>query len=543
MVRFHLALLGATLASLAVAGSAVGQKSAWVPDRGDGTFVNPVIHADYSDPDVVRVGDDYYMTSSSFNCAPGLPILHSRDLVNWRIINHALKRQIPEDVFRVPQHGKGCWAPSFRFHKDRYWIYYPDPDFGIYVITASDPAGEWSAPVLVKGGKGLIDPCPLWDADGQVYLMHAWARSRAGFANVLTVVKLNPEGTRAIDDGRVVIDGANFPGYTTIEGPKFAKRAGYYYIFAPAGGVKEGWQSVFRSRSVYGPYEARIVLERGSTPVNGPHQGAWIDTPSGEDWFMHFQDKEAYGRVVHLQPMVWRDDWPVMGADPEGDGKGEPVPTFRKPGVRTALARFEPQTTDEFDAKALGLQWQWQANPGENWVSLEAKRGSLRLFAQPAPAPDSLWLAPNLLMQKWTAPEFVATTRLDLGGALVGETAGLVVFSLDYAWIAVTKNPKGFRLAVRTNLDARGGASEKELAGVDSPKSVAYLRATIMAGGKVQFSHSGDNRRFTPLGDVFTAKPGHWIGAKIGLFIIAPPGASATGHVDADWFRVTGPAS
>src|SRR6185436_6322009 len=130
-------------------------------------------------PDVVRTGDDYYMVSSSFNCAPGLPILHSKDLVNWRIINHALKRQVPEDVFKVPQHGKGRWAPSFRFHDGRYWIYYPDPDFGIYLVTAKDPAGEWSAPVVVKAGKGLIDPCPLWDDDGTLYLVHAFARSRA----------------------------------------------------------------------------------------------------------------------------------------------------------------------------------------------------------------------------------------------------------------------------------------------------------------------------------------------------------------------------
>lgn len=244
-----------------------------------------------------------------------------------------------------------------------------------------------------------------------------------------------------------------------------------------------------------------------------------------------------------MQPMVWRDDWPVMGADPDGDGRGEPVPTFRKPGVKTSLARFEPQTTDEFDAKALGPQWQWQASPGENWLSLEAKRGSLRLFAQPAPAADSLWLAPNLLMQKWTAPEFVATTRLEVGGAVVGETAGLVVFGLDYAWIGVTRNPKGYRLAVKANIDARSGGGEKEIAGLDFPKSVLYLRASIVAGGRVRFSHSADNRRFTPLGDVFTAKPGHWIGAKIGFFAIAPPDAARTGHVDIDWFRVAGPAS
>ena len=139
----------------------------WNPNRPDGTFTNPVIHADYSDPDVVRTGSDYYMVSSSFSAVPGLPILHSRDLVNWSLVNHALRRLVPEDVFRVPRHGAGVWTPSIRHHAGKYWIYYPDPDFGIYVITATDPRGEWSTPVLVKGGKGLIDPCPLWDDDGR----------------------------------------------------------------------------------------------------------------------------------------------------------------------------------------------------------------------------------------------------------------------------------------------------------------------------------------------------------------------------------------
>jgi len=526
---------------MTVAASAIAQKSPWVPDLGDGTFKNPVLHADYSDPDVIRTGDDYYMVSSSFNCAPGLPILHSRDLVNWRIINHALKRQVPEEVFKVPQHGKGCWAPSFRFHDGRYWIYYPDPDFGIYVTTAANPAAEWSAPVLVKAGKGLIDPCPLWDDDGHLYLVHAWAKSRAGFANVLTMLKLSPDGTRTLDEGRIVIDGADFPGYTTIEGPKMYKRGGFYYIFAPAGGVKEGWQSVFRSRSIYGPYEARIVLERVATAINGPHQGAWVDTASGENWFLHFQDKDAYGRVVHLQPMKWRDDWPVMGADPDGDGKGEPVLTYRKPSVRTPVAPSEPQTSDEFNAPALGFQWQWQANPQDAWWSLSKKPGSLRLFSQPAPSTDSLWLAPNLLLQKFPAPEFTVTTRLDFHSAREGESAGLVVFGLDYAWIGITRTAGGARLDVKENHDARGGGLEKGGVGAELASSVVYLRVTVDAGGKGRFWYSLDRERFAQLGAVFTATPGHWIGAKVGLFARAPVGAVRTGYVDTDWFRVSGP--
>ena len=190
------ALVAAALSCLACpAGRAPAPP--WLPDLGDGQYRNPVLHADYSDPDVVRVGADYYMVASSFHCAPGIPILHSRDLVNWRIVGHALRRQVPEEVFAVPQHGKGCWAPALRFHDGKFWIYYPDPDFGIYLTTAADPAGEWSPPVLVKAGRGLIDPCPLWDDDGPVYLVHAWAKSRAGFNNVLTLVRLSADGRRA----------------------------------------------------------------------------------------------------------------------------------------------------------------------------------------------------------------------------------------------------------------------------------------------------------------------------------------------------------
>ena len=254
----------------------------WVADLGNGMYRNPVLNADYSDPDAIRVGDDFYLVSSSFEDIPGLPILHSRDLVNWTLIGHALLRQPPFEVFAKPQHGNGVWAPAIRYHKGEFYIYYPDPDYGIYLVKARNAAGPWSDPVLVEGGKGLIDPCPLWDDDGH---------------------ELDP----------------------TFEGPKLYKRNGYYYIFAPAGGVTTGWQLVLRSKNIYGPYERKVVMDQGSTAVIGPHQGAWVTTKTGEDWFLHFQDKGPYGRVMHLQPMKWLAGWPVIGAHKDRGGKGEPV--------------------------------------------------------------------------------------------------------------------------------------------------------------------------------------------------------------------------
>ncbi|HVF29745.1 MAG TPA: glycoside hydrolase 43 family protein, partial [Pyrinomonadaceae bacterium] len=236
----------AAVALLVICSSSFAQtpfvSKVWVADNGDGTYKNPIIHADYSDPDVVRVGGDYYMTASSFNAAPGLPILHSKDLVNWRLINYVFEEQEPRDVFGSAQHGGGVWAPSIRFHKGEFYIYYPDPDFGIYMTKTKDPAGKWSKPLLIKAGKGWIDPCPLWDDDGQAYLVSAFAGSRSGIKTILIISRMNPEGTRLIDDGVLVFDGHD--KHPTVEGPKFYKRDGYYYIFAPAGGVATGWQLV-----------------------------------------------------------------------------------------------------------------------------------------------------------------------------------------------------------------------------------------------------------------------------------------------------------
>jgi beta-xylosidase len=207
------------------------KSSVWVADNGNGTFKNPVINADYSDPDAVRVGDDYYMIASSFDAVPCIPILHSKDLVNWTIIGHALKHQPPYEVFNKTQHGNGVWAPAIRYHNDEFYIYYPDPDFGIYLIKAKNISGPWSEPHLVEAGKGLIDPCPLWDDDGKAYLTHAYAGSRAGVKSIIVVKEMSKEGNKIIGDAVLVFDGHTQD--PTAEGPKFYKRNGYYYILRP----------------------------------------------------------------------------------------------------------------------------------------------------------------------------------------------------------------------------------------------------------------------------------------------------------------------
>jgi beta-xylosidase len=513
--------------------------SVWQPDLSTGLYKNPIIHADYSDPDAIRVGDTFYMTSSSFNSAPGLPLLQSRDMINWELVGHALPQQIPLDVFTKPQHGKGVWAPCLRYHDNKFWIFYPDPDFGIYVMTAEKFAGPWSTPHLLLPGKGIIDPTPLWDDDGQAYLLHAWAKSRAGINNLLTLRRMSPDAKTILDtQGKVVIDGNKIPNYKTLEGPKFYKHNGYYYVFAPAGGVEIGWQSVFRSKNIEGPYEDKIVMEQGKSPTNGPHQGAWVQARDGSDWFFHFQDKRAYGRIVHLQPMQWLNNWPVIGEDKNNTGIGEPVTQYKKP-VAGSFAIKNPAASDEFSSPNLGFQWQWNANWKSDWYSLSQEKNKLRLFAVKDESylqNKNLWDAPSLLLQKLPAEKFVVTTAFDTRNLQAGDSAGLIMYGFDYQWIGVKVNPQGQQLLVVKCEKAESNCQEQTLAKVAINQSNIQLRMSVSEGGKTQFSYNINDNKFTDLGESFTASMGRWVGAQMGLFSL---GGESKSFVDIYYFRVT----
>jgi beta-xylosidase len=514
---------------------AISSNDVWVADNGDGTYTNPILNSDYSDPDVIRVEDKFYMTASSFNCIPGLPILESSDLVNWKLIGYGLRKQPPFEVYDKPQHGNGVWAPCIRYRNNEFYIYYPDPDYGIYCIKASTAQGPWSDPVLVKPGKGLIDPTPLWDEDGKVHLVYALAGSRAGVKSVLLVCTMDSKGLLVNNDDVLILDGHQ--DEPTIEGPKIYKKNSYYYIFAPAGGVATGWQTVLRSRTILGPYEKKKVLEQGTSSVNGPHQGAWVQTQTGEDWFFHFQDKGAYGRVVHLEPMQWKNDWPIIGIDADKNGIGEPVSRYKKPNVGKSFPITSLITSDEFNQPQLGLQWQWHANPKLNWA-FPTNLGYFMLNCIPKPKEAiNLWEIPNLLLQKFPADEFIATTQFTFNPHFDDEELNFLVMGLDYSSLRVKQVEGKIILSqiVCKNADKKG--LENEIVSLPLKTNSIYLRVKVIKNGICTFFYSEDGVNFKEIGIPFTAREGKWIGAKLGFVALRNGFINDAGNSKIDWIR------
>ena len=547
MKRKHLLLM---MLALPMAALAQYKSQVWSPDNGNGTYTNPVINADYSDPDVCVAGEDYYLTASSFNCIPGLPILHSKDLVNWEIVGHAVKELEPKQEFDRPSHGNGIWAPSIRYHNGEFYIYWGDPDYGVFMVKAKDPAGEWSKPLCVIPGKGLIDTTPLWDDDGRCYLVNAYANSRSRFASVIAIRELSADGTKPIGNPVIIYDG-NGTESRTCEGPKIYKRDGWYWVMFPAGGVPTGFQVAMRSKNPFGPYESKVVLAQGKTKINGPHQGAWVHTKFGEDWFLHFQDKEAYGRVVHLQPVTWKDNWPVTGIDKDGDYCGEPVTTYRKPKTSGKVQVVNPAESDEFSDTRLGLQWQWHANYNETF-GMPTAFGSYRVYTHKVSEKfQNLWEVPNLLLQKTPADKFTATTKIRFTSKDQNQTGGLLMMGLDYSGLVVKRVGNDFQLLQISCKSAdKGKPQTEQLIATLKPTAVdqidyqpgthidIYMRMSVN-DGKMHFSYSLDGKKYTKCGTEFTMREGKWIGAKIGFVAYEPGQKTNRGGIDADWFRVT----
>lgn len=547
MKRKHLLLM---MLALPMAALAQYKSQVWSPDNGNGTYTNPVINADYSDPDVCVAGEDYYLTASSFNCIPGLPILHSKDLVNWEIVGHAVKELEPKQEFDRPSHGNGIWAPSIRYHNGEFYIYWGDPDYGVFMVKTKDPAGEWSKPLCVIPGKGLIDTTPLWDDDGRCYLVNAYANSRSRFASVIAIRELSADGTKPIGNPVIIYDG-NGTESRTCEGPKIYKRDGWYWVMFPAGGVPTGFQVAMRSKNPFGPYESKVVLAQGKTKINGPHQGAWVHTKFGEDWFLHFQDKEAYGRVVHLQPVTWKDNWPVMGVDKDGDYCGEPVTTYRKPNTSGKVQVVNPAESDEFSDTRLGLQWQWHANYNETF-GMPTAFGSYRVYTHKVSEKfQNLWEVPNLLLQKTPADKFTATTKIRFTSKDQNQTGGLLMMGLDYSGLVVKRVGNDFQLLQISCKSAdKGKPQTEQLIATLKPTAVdqidyqpgthidIYMRMSVN-DGKMHFSYSLDGKKYTKCGTEFTMREGKWIGAKIGFVAYEPGQKTNRGWIDADWFRVT----
>ena len=485
------------------------------------TYKNPVLFADYSDPDVIRDGNDFYLIASSFHFVPGIPILHSRDLVHWEIAGHVVPRlnmSPAYDLRNGDRYAGGIWAPSVRFHNGLFYVYFPTPAEGIFVSTAPRMTGPWTEPLAVISGSGMEDPCPFWDDDGSAYLIH----SRLG-AGPLILHRMAADGKSVLDEGKVIVrDPKNLP---TLEGPKFYKRNGWYYIFAPMGGVGQGSQAVLRSRFIGGPYEHRIVLAQGATDINGPHQGGYIETPDGRGWFLHFQLRGAHGRIVHLEPVVWKDNWPVIGQALPESQTGEPVPTGPLPLLISAVTRKRPQTSDDFNAAALSPLWEWNHNPDPAGWSLTEHKGYLRL--KPSFSADLLH-ARNTLTETPQDEAFEFTTSLRVDHLADGDHAGLSMFDKTQTSLAVVQKD-GVRQLVFTSLSS-------ETPGPIVSAKIVELRVSLM-NETTSYTYSLDSgKTFLPLGQAVKAVFSWWKGARPALFAFTTNTQSAkSNYVDVDW--------
>lgn len=469
-----------------------------------------IVYADYSDPDVCEDGNGgYWLTASSFQCAPGLPILHSDDLAHWKLVNYALQALVPADRYADVQHGCGVWAPCIRRHGDTYYIYWGDPDYGIFMVKTKNPAGTWDAPVLVVEGKGLIDPSPLWDDDGRMYLVNGWANSRCGFNSVLTVRELSADGTVALSNPVLVYDGLS-EGNHTIEGPKFYHRDGYYYILAPAGGVEKGHQLALRSKSVYGPYESKKVFDR-----EGIHQGGWVDGR-----FVCFQERGAYGRVLHLLDVCMKDGWPMM-----------------------RVSKADKPCHLAYDVPALAYQWH------SNYDQLYgfASHDGCRVYGHYVDSSFvNFWSVPNLYMKKFEMETFTDTLSATVTAVADGQQSGFIIMGRDYARLAFEFSDGEFVIKYVTCNDADKGKAERTetLAKVKARKYNAGakdcyacnvdFRISCAKGAVCSLSYSVDGGPFMSVANAFQAREGKWIGAKYGVFSIAKQG-SGRGWIDLNY--------
>ena len=484
-------------------------------DQGNGTYVNPILNADYSDPDVIRVDNKYYMVASDFHFI-GMQILESDDMVNWKLISQVYDR------FNFPQYdtndryGGGSWAPSIRYHDGKFWVFFCTPNEGLFMSNATDPAGPWATLVNVKNISGWEDPCPLWDDDGNTYL----GRSQLGGGPII-IHKMNANGTQLLDNGTTVYEGP------TAEGTKLFKKDGYYYISIPEGGVSTGWQTILKSTSIYGPYEKKVVLEQGITKVNGPHQGALVDTPEGEWWFYHFQSKEPQGRIVHLQPVTWKDGFPEIGIDLDMNGIGEPVKEWTKPNTGKSSEVFAPQTSDEFSSEQKGLQWQFNHNPVNDYWSLTERPGYLVIKAQKA---DKLKSSKNMFTQKVMGYHGEASTELDCSKLTEGQRAGLCNIGNKYNAIGVQKTSGKNYIYVEMD-----GTAE-QIKELPSETTTVYFKVFLNGNmNKQQLYYSLDNVDFIACKDSYALHSGDWKGTRVGIFTYNIN--NSTGEADFNWFH------
>lgn len=500
----------------------------WTPNNGNGTFTNPLLWGDWPDPDVIRVGDEFYMVSTSMHYVPGCPILKSKNLVDWEMAGYAVERY-DEDPRYDLQGGSlylnGSWACSIRHHNGRFYVFFCTPygwgrETGHFsVCEAKSPEGPWTRTIFPEY---LYDPGVLFDDDGRIYVVHGQGD--------LYVTELNADLKSVKGEPRRIWQGAvsNRKGdrHGGAEGSHVYKINGMYYITCPAGGT-EGWQVCLRSKSIYGPYECKVIMDDNTSyPPNGLHQGGMVQLENGDWWFIIMQDRGPIGRVPHLVPVTWQDGWPMLGVN------GRDAITYPLPDVKRQGPIKIPATSDEFNRTQLGLQWQWNHNPDPTRWSLTERKGHLRLHASQATA---LNMARNTLTQRVQGPLSEGTVEMDVSGLKDGNTAGFGIFQQPYAYLAVTQQNGRRRLGYYENDSLLATLSDNLTA------SKVWLRArTTDKDFTARFYYSLDGTHYLPVDHVFQMGLGlPWTANRFALFNFSRTAEGVGGAADFNWFHYT----
>jgi beta-xylosidase len=495
-------------------------------DQGDGTYANPVLPADFSDLDAIAVGDTFYAISSTMQYSPGMTVLASQDLVNWKILGGVVPDLTVIDPElnwdRMNRAGRGIWAGAIRYHAGRFWVYFTTPDQGIFMSTAKDAAGPWTTVQLVMRDPGWDDTCPFWDDDGQMYLVttHFAAEGPSATKYNIHLFKLTADGASIVPGSDRIIHQSR-----GSEANKLFKWNGLYYHYysevRPEGRVA----MMDRAKSLDGPWETRQIIHVHGTVDKEPNQGGIVQAPGGNWWFFTHQGRGDWeGRAAVLLPVEWIDGWPVLGK-PGPDGIGGMVWRDRKP------VEGQPQTAvvtgDDFSTPTLRPEWQWNYQPRAGMWSLTERKGFLRLHAFAPLRPDDLKAVGGVLTQRaFRSRQNEVTVKLDVSGMVDGQEAGLSHFARTFASLGVVQSG-GVRTISANNNGAR-------TAGPVLQQSSLWLRSTWGFDGVSQFAYSLDGASFVPIGDPYQLTWGSYRGDRVGLFTV---NAKTAGWADFAAFR------
>jgi beta-xylosidase len=485
-------------------------------DNGNGTYTNPVIAADFPDPDVIKVADSYYMVTTTMFVFPGVTVLKSHDLVNWEYCSNAVPRFDFSPCYNLDnchRYGHGQWATSLKYNNGKFYLLFITLDEGGFICSADKAEGPWK---IQKLPKGFYDPGLFFDEDGRIYVAHGYSK--------ISITELDKNFAPVSNDSLVYTGNIR----NGLEGTHVYKINGYYYLYCTYGGL-DGIQVALRSKNIYGPYEQKVVISDTTKGINfGIHQGALIETQTGEWWTILFVDSGPLGRFPSLQPVTWTDGWPMVGVN------GKAVTTYKKPNVGKTYPVTDLPTSDEFNTPTLGMQWGWNHNPDSTKWSLTQRPGYLRIST--VKVVSTLREAQNMLTQRPFAAynqaiPTQAITKIETNHMMDGDVAGLAIFQDPYAFIGVKKEAGKIYIVMVNN--------GKTIDSVATTQSSIYLRSIASnKSSQASFAYSFDNKDFKSLGDELTMRFSLKIftGNKFGLFNYATQ--KTGGYVDFDWFKM-----